>query len=544
MATAGQGGEALTMRSEAPDPPSGSPKWSRLSGPVDRARRLVADQGPLARMASLAAVLGVLVALGYLIAAPDSGAMSAWVFDGQRFPAEEAGRLVRELASRTIPARVDDGRVEVPESRLAEAQAALSKLGLAPASIRSLADAPAESGLLQTPSQIEQDTLRRRSRLIEAALHKLDDRLASFVQIRRSAPRGLAPAGPLKMTVFLDVADGRSIPPELVEKIRVVVQSLEPDLAPEDGLWLCDSRGTPYLMPGAAALGQQSRRRARESQLRADIERQLDWISGVRVGVSLDADATLPELPVPVVEVVANASSPSPSPGPAPSATGVIVSVNAPPEPEEDAGPPSPPSPVVEPTASDASAHAHAVDMSRPSVSPERVRVVVRVPSTYYLDQARAALGTSGSSPSPEDLGSLAARTEASIRRAVGLIVGSEALADLDVDRIFIPTATSAARPAPVLAAGQASAWWRPAALGGFVATSVLGLVLIVGRVRSDRARKRRRSGRAPSSRARTDPASTVRPGERARDLVRHDPDAAAAVLQRWIGSNGGGPAR
>jgi hypothetical protein len=526
------------MRSDAPDPSAGSMKRSRLSGPVDRIRRRVADQGPLARMASLAAVLGVLVVLGYLIAAPDSGTASAWVFDGQRFPAEEAGRLVRELASRTIPARVDDGRVEVPESRLAEAQAALAKLGLAPASIRSLADAPAESGLLQTPSQIERDALRRRARLIEAALHKLDDRLASYVQIQRSAPRGLAPAGPLKMTVILDVADGRSIPPELVERIRVVVQSLEPDLAPEDGLWLCDSRGTPYLMPGAAALGQQSRRRARESQLRADIERQLDWIPGVRVGVSLDADTALPDLPVASAEMAATAP---PTPTHSPS-SGVVIAVNAPLE-DDPPAPSTPPGPTEPATAEVSSSHAPILEAAHTSAPAERVRVVVRVPSTYYLDQARAALGSSGSSPSPEDLRPLAARTEDSIRRAVGLIVGSEALAGLDVERIFIPTATGPARPAPMLAAGLTPSWWRPAALGGFVATSVLGIVLIVGRIRSDRARKRRRSGRIPS-RARTDAASATPPGERARDLVRHDPDAAAAVLQRWIGPNGGGSAR
>ncbi len=477
------------MPTDAPDPLAAS----RLRAGLERARRWLVRQGPWGRLMMLGGLLAVLLGGSYLVGRPDRSAEPAWVYDGYHFSHDEAGRVVRALEAKSITALAKQGQVEVRRDQLAEAHACLNKLGLAPASLH---DAPTAPGLFTSPAQIEQEELRQRAKKIETALRKLD--LAPLVQIFRTPRRGLAPTGSLKVTVFLDVEESQPLPPSLIERIKVVVQNFEPDLVIDDGLWICDSQGTPYWIPGARALQNQSQQRARADEIRAGIEQQLSWrIPGVRVGVHLEVEEVADPPPVPAAPV---------------SPTSASVWINQPPE---DVAEPAAPAPSPKPGTS-------------------KARVVVWVPSDHYRKQARQILGTA--SPSPSELSLLVSRTEESIRTAVGLVVGSNELAGLTVERVPVP---SPEEPSPTVALEPSPARWRgtTAMLGGGLAALGLFVVALGGRFWF--ARRPSRPRPTPAARRPRIDVAGVAPAERARELVRLDPAAAGGVLQRWIGLGG-----
>lgn len=501
------------MPTDASDPLAAARAWIRTG--AGRLRQWLIQAGPWGRLLLMGLFLIAVLAIGYLAGQPEHPTEMIPIFDGHGFTLEEAGGVARELEARLISARVVRGRVEVPHDRLVEAHAILKKLGMAPASLHEIAAKPVSSSLLSSPAQIESDRLWRREKLIEAAIRKLDDRLAAYVQIRDTPPRGLAPKGALNVTVYLDVEEDHPLPPSLIERIERVVRSLEPDLVPETGLWICDSQGNPHRMPGAPALEQQSRQRARTDQLRADIEQQLTWIPSVRVAVRIE-DAEPRNVPAPLMAVPI---APTPVPPPP-----VIVSVNQPPE--EDA----------EPLASDT----HPSPTPPPPAMPKsKVFVVVWVPGEYYRKQASILRLPSST---PAELGPLASRTEDLIRKAVDMVVPANELGELTVERI--PATSSEEAPAPSTSRGVRGRWpsltTDVATLGGVTAGMLIVLVVAGARFRAG-TRVSRRPAVPPSRRSRIDMLGLA-PAERARELVRLDPAAASGVLQRWIGQGGPEP--
>lgn len=501
----------------------------RLRSLGTAARRWLVEAGPLARLALAGGVLGVL-ALVVLLARQPVPTAGTWLYEGRRFPPDDAARLVRALATKGIAAQSVEGRIEVEPSRLDEALAALEKANLAPRSPEELLEPPPSSGFLPSAANQNERRNRAREKYLEAEIEQIDDGLSATVQLFRTRKRGaLVPEEKVQMTVVLRVEGGRPVSPGTVERIRVKMLHLEPDL-PNDALTVMDSRGQMYLVAGSSEPAEQAHRRAVEAELRGAILEQLDWIPNVRVGVKLEtipvpmAPSEIAASPV-LVTTAAVAAPPRPT-----------VAVNAPLDasvpPAAVAMSPEPPM-VPEPPKEDTAGQAPV------STEPmSRVSVVVRVPSDYYLRHYEAIRGEQ--TPSPDDLALFVTRTEDSIRSAVALVVPREDLvARVDVERIFVP---GPARPAlrttsPLRLPEMSRTTMAAAAMGAAVV-----LALLAGaRWRASRRESRTAmaSGASGSRRLRFDAATP--PAERVRDLVRRDPAAAAGVLQSWIGSSGAG---
>lgn len=470
-----------------------TPIWAALG----RGWRWIVGQGPWGRVVVIVVGLVVLGAAASWLSGPARSTGPVAVFHGHRFTDAQAERITFELEGKQIAARAHEGRVEVRREDLAEAQALLEKLGLRPSTLHDLASPALEGGSLFEPASVrEQRMSRQRARLLEAVIRDLDPRLDPLVRFHRGAARGLGTSGPVKITVYLRVADDLAIGPDLVQRIQVVVRNLEPELAPEGGLYVCDSRGNPLVDPSAPALGEEMARQVRADQYRARIESQLDWIKDVDVRVTMVPTAVPagPEARPPIRAV--------PEP---------VVAVNVPLE--ESAPVPS-------------------AEERGPSVV-DQARVVVTVPNVYYVELARTVFGAGPASPS--NLGALVERTEARARREVASVVPAEALAEIVVDRQIVPTAAPDPGAARLSAAPASSAPWLPAALGGAAAA---GIVLVLGAGHWWSARRGPRVVEVSRRHVRSELAGQG-PSERARELVRLDPAAAAGVLQRWVGQGG-----
>jgi len=79
-------------------------------------------------------------------------------------------------------------------------------------------------------------------------------------------------------------------------------------------------------------------------------------------------------------------------------------------------------------------------------------------------------------------------------------------------------------------------AWVIAAGVALLAAVALLAGGLRAGRGPSARPERRRRYDRRLAGES---PGSGPAPSERVRELVRMDPEAAAGVLQRWIGQGG-----
>jgi type III secretory pathway lipoprotein EscJ len=488
------------MRTDDPRPPA-SP-LGRLRARADRARRWVAGRGPGTRLALVAIVLAALASAGYYAATAEP-APSDWLYAGAKFPRESLDKIAAALSSAQIPYQFNKrGQVAVAADRKAEAIAALDRAKIRPPSLKSFHDEQLKTTLWPSAPELEDRQNRALAVELETLIEDLPGIASADVMINRTPTRrGASPARDAKVValIHLDGEDDRPVPHRTVEKIKNILLARVPDL-PRDGMTVYD-KYRDYLVAGQPDVETQSQVRAREEELGdAVLQRLVDRIEGVRVAVNLEA-------------------APAATPAPAPAVSAVMVP-NRPvgEEPESPAAPVAPPAPMAR--------------------AAGKFRVLVEVPITYYLNCFRSV--APDRRPSPEDLRPIAERTEGMIREAVSGSVPASELGNLMIRRYDVPTPPRPAAVAPEAVAIRLRGWWLAAGASAVVALTMTATAAL--HIRSTRrpAPRAARPARRPHYEV-TDPAAG--PSAKVRELVRVDPEAAAGVLNRWIGEGvEGGP--
>jgi hypothetical protein len=471
------------------------------------------DRGTAARLALLALAAAVVASVAMLALPLDRDEMR-WLYDGRKFSGEAALEIQKALAAEKVPFQADSAhRVGVAASRWGDAMAALEKHGVEPPSLEELEkDRPASDPWSDRDARDALDRWRL-ERSLKAIIEGYAGGIRSaHVSIKRS-PAGtrMRPEWKVGALVLLDVE--RRPSHKLVHSIQTLLASKVDGLTPES-VTIGDQSANFFLdasNPGAASA---TRVLARAEELRdALLEKLGPLVSGIDVDVTVDP--------------------PSPSDTPAKASP----RRSAPPavEPEQGVRPNMPvglepdpaPAPSAEPT------------------GPGRASIWVKVPRSYYLRIARD--NAPGRSPSQDDLKVYHQKTCEQVDHAVAVLVPPPERGRVMVDIIQDALAAEAApvvAPASVDAARAWPNWVAPAALG---AGAGLGVAVVLGTgvgllaSRRPSARPSRSSVRSGLS---VDAPSGPVPGpsERVRDLVRRDPEAAAGVLQRWIGGAEGGP--
>jgi len=491
------------MRTEPSSPLASA--VNRLRVPATHARRWFAARGAAARVGLLVAALGVIGAAAYL-GTPDAPTDRswAWLYEGRRISADDVSAMGDALDAEGIAHFADlaAGRVGVrPEAR-SLALAALAKRKIVPLTLDLLSKPDEAPGLLDGPEERERRDRARLEASLKVQIEALDPAIVSaHVKITRTRGRGLNAQPRVSAYVYLQTEGRRTVGDRVVEGIETFLTGDVPELRAE-AITVADQTGHKYLAAGNPLLKEKMQAHAQEEDWRDRISDGLRHIPGVGVSVLLETVVVSP-----------------PPPEPVPAAAIEAVRPNGPVSAEPDL----PPAPAV---------------LAAPS-SPIKARVWVRIPRSFY--QLAIQHQWPNRNPGAEEIRALEETTERLARSAVANTIPGEILGQVTIDRVQDDLSNPRAFPPPPAPASR-RIWAEPAALGGLVGVASLGLVATAFRL----AARRPAARPAPAASAwrpgfvADGPGGPVPgPSERVRELIRTGPDAAAGVLQRWIGQGG-----
>ncbi len=390
------------MRTEPPSPLA--QVAARLRGPADRARRWFADRGAPTRVALLLAVVAALGSAGYLASGDDpSDRAPAWLYEDRKLSSNDLDRVDDALDIEGIE-RVTDrgsGKVGVKAEVKKAALDAIAKHKATPRTLEDLGEGDdAESPwLLQAEREARANA--RLERVLKLQIEQLDPAIISAsVRIHRERARGLHGEGKVAAFVYLQT-EGR-LGHRVIDGIETFLTGDLPDLKP-GAITVADRNGYKYLAAGDPSLKEQNRAHTKEEEYRDKILGGLRHIPGVVVSVLLQQVA-----PPPAPAALAAAE-----PAPDPSADLAVPNGRV----------------VVDPDP----APAPALPIS-PETPRIRANVLVQVPRSFYLDEARSK--APDRQPSNEEMQAMAATTRGIVEDAVRINIPADILGDVKVDNV------------------------------------------------------------------------------------------------------------
>ena len=495
------------MRTEPSSPLASA--LDRLRSSAERARRWVAGRGAATRVGLMVAALGALVVAGYLASPEDGSARSwAWLYEDRRLSADDIAAITAALDAEGIPHAADRsaGRVGVKPEARASALSALAKRKAVPATLDELGRDDEVGSIFDDPAARERHDRRVLERRLKRQIEKVDSAIVSAsVQVHRDRGRGLDRRDKVAAFVYLETEGGRELGHRAVKGIARFLAGAVPDLGPE-AITVVDATGREYLVAGDPSLEERVQAHAQEETWRDRIAEGLSHIPGLGVSVLLEAVPIPP--PAPVVE------APPPAPAELVRPNG---SLEVGPEPSPVAALPALPAPSA----------------------PIKARVWVRVPRSWYYRAAESR--APNRAPTDDELQAIVATTRQLIHDAVEATIPREILGNVNDVKIDTVQDDLAINPRALLIPPDPEsrlAWLWPGAVGGDRGGGRDGRGRGVacggrrgGRCRGHRARVGPRTS-SPTGRAARWPG----PSERVRELIRLDPEAAAGVLQRWVG--------
>jgi flagellar biosynthesis/type III secretory pathway M-ring protein FliF/YscJ len=504
---------------------------SRLRDGLARARRWVRGRRAVFRVTLIVAVAVALAAIAYM-SIPLERDEIVLLYEGRKFSQSRGRAIEKALLEEKIPCKRSGRSVGVYRSNWSDAMSALVKHGVQVESIEDLEKEPLPVSWTDTQADRLERERWRLERWLKASIEEFDPSIRSAsVSIQRTQIH----AREWKFSGLVMLDTERSPSHKLIRSIQTLLTKRVPGLLP-DAVTIGDSSGTFFLEAGNPTLESATLSHAREEDLRdLLIENLAKIVPGVDVVVQVETEAEMQPTPAPSVQP-AKVNPPLPAPPAEEVKANRPVSL-ADPEPvpvtnPEPIPPPTPPQTI--PT------------LAAPAVA--RANIWVKVPRSHYLRIFHE--NAPNRQPSAEDMTPLHLKTKGLIENAVSVLVPSSERGRVLIDSIPDDLGTNSPVVVPSGATEAARSWpdWvAPAALGvgaGLVMALVLGTAgagLIAARRPASRpSRTSVRSGLAVDIPAPSGPVPG--PSERVRDLVRRDPEAAAGVLQRWIGSGEGGP--
>jgi flagellar M-ring protein FliF len=487
------------MRTEPPSPLALLPGWLRAS--AGRARRWLAARGAATRVGLFLILLAVLGSAGYFASLDDPGEMTwAWIFEGHKLSSDEVQAIsdtldledIRHFADRSA------GKVGVKPARKAEALAALGKHKVVPRTLADLGHQEA-GNFWDLPEERQRREFAARERILKYQIEELHGSIQSaHVEILRTRARaGYNAPWNVGAYVYLHTEGRHRLDHQVVEGIETFLKGAVPDLNPKT-ITVVDQTGFNYLSADNPALKEQLKTHVQEETWRAMISEELQHIPGIGVSVLLEV------APVP------------PQPEPPPVVANDLVKPNGKlvidPDPPTEA--PSPP-------------------------PRTRANVLVRVPRSFYL--LDFASKYPNRLPTQEDLEHMKETTERLIHDAVEIHIPKDELGEVKVGVIQDDLASPRQLLIPSVA--EPHRLWTWAALSGAVVLAGVGAVAAMVRLATRRQPARPSRASLRTGYVAEGPSGPLPgPSERVRELIRLNPEAAAGVLQRWIGQGGALP--
>lgn len=261
---------------------------------LNQVRDLLVSMTPAARVTALLLVGVIVVSLGYLVqhhaASPDD-----YLFNGDFLPATDADRAEAAIAQAGLNGYVREGnRIRVPRGQKAEYLAAVADAGALPANFHTLLENALDLGPFADPETRRQRMKAAREQqlsMVVRAMHGVEE--AQVIYDMRE-PRGLSKTGEVTATVSVQPSPGEAVDSRRLKLIKKAVAGAIVGLTPErvtvvnlgDGTFMGDSGiseesfDDPYYQ----------HRIAYEQLMKSKIEDLLSYIPGIRVQVTAELD--------------------------------------------------------------------------------------------------------------------------------------------------------------------------------------------------------------------------------------------------------------
>ncbi len=532
------------------DRPSSGVPFARTRALVERLWRPIAVQRPAVRWGLAAAAFLAVGAASYWGAGSLSTSGVRYLASSKRFSSDDLLKICHALDKQRIVYRIDDlKRVEVAGDQFDQAADVVAKLDLGQRPIDVIRDDSGSGSLFwDGPGEREQKEKLKLERMLERLISEQSGVLRAVVSINRPRPSTFARNSATKPSafVYVETDGGRALPSRSVQAILSLLEGFIPGLVPES-ITVMDHRSTRYLDPANLALSDHSRDRAREEEIAEEILDKLDWIKGVRVQVRVmtphAGEAAVMAGRAGAAAKGAGSGEHHAEPGRVgawpgeerSSASPPLMAVNRPLAVDADAEPSPTPPPGSVGAPSMLAAAAKSQGSRRTGESPkERGRVLINVPRSFYVNME---IRNDKGEPSPDELRTMEERTEKSIRMAVALLLPDADSWKVEIGRIADDVSLSR----PAILPGVADSRQR---LLEWAMVGVLGAGVSILAIAGSWIRMARRPARLPepsdrSRRYHVGSALEPSPSERVRELIQRNPEAAASVLQRWVGQGG-----
>ncbi len=269
-----------------------------LNQAAGQLRELVLSMTPAARVTALLLLGVIVVSLGYLVqhqsASPDT-----YLFNGEYLPGSVVDQAYAAIAQKGIEGAVREGnRIKVPSGRQSEFLAAVAEGGALPPNFHKII----EDSLDLNPF-VSSDTRRAkykagREQQLSMLVTEMDSIEQANVMYDVSEGRGFGKHDRATATVSVRPQAGETLDMRQIKLIQRAVAGGVAELSPEDVVVTNSRDGSTYdagggISPDSFEAGYYQTRLAFEKSMQEKIEHLLREVPGVRVQVVAELDPTL-----------------------------------------------------------------------------------------------------------------------------------------------------------------------------------------------------------------------------------------------------------
>ena len=556
-----------------------------LNQAVNQARELFLSMTPAARVTAVLLLGVIVVSLGFLVQQHSAGP-DEYLFNGEFLPTEDANRIEVAIAKIGLEGSQRDGnRIKVPRCQKTAYLAAVADAGALPPNFHSLLDSALDLGpFVDDKTRKEKLKASREQQLsmIVREMYGIEDAKVIYDIVQ---PRGMARESIATATVSVQPTPGEALTGQRMKNIRKAVAGAIANLKPEnvvvvnlgDGSLFSEdsspeSFDTPYFQ----------HRVAFERHIKGNIDALLSYIPGVRVQVTAELSPALTK-ETHTIAAEGEATALRETNQESISETQHLNNGGRPGLAAQ--GPGRGNDPITETTVKNSDSDISSEQnyfvptkneiVTEAGLVPEHVRVAIAVPMNYlvqiYREQQRRN-GEDPTKPLPADIKEIIAREEGPLKDKIKDVVVPLLPKELAVDSYkdelikvsFFETLTPEPIE-PIPASSKALAWagehFNTLTMAG---VALVGLVMLRSLVKgippADPVASaagplltlkmpnvlNEDSGISDTSEGEEEadrPRLKLKKGKNLRDeltdIVREDPDSAAAILRSWISNAG-----